>query len=268
MDLPVRAPSSAGGTHACRCLPASRCSADAHPICHSGLHTRGGSHHAGGWYILPFGIQGAPLVRGSGVMAASPASRRLADVGGDYRGCDQSFGQGILGGTSRLGFLLPADGYDCMYERLASSSQLTRASPCPARVIIIRLQAVTPAIPGSPTQWLGATASHAKPCPPHTPPPAPACRSSLSSGSRCSDCHPRSTDPSVRSRMWLYSFPCIFSAPTLTPPSCPRLQVLAYAMGRGPLQQAHLPSFPKFAAAMTLPVIPRDGECMDYVSAG
>jgi hypothetical protein len=31
-------------------------------------------------------------------------------------------------------------------------------------------------------------------------------------------------------------------------------------MGRGPLQLAHLPTFAKFAAAMTMPVIPKDGE--------
>jgi hypothetical protein len=36
-------------------------------------------------------------------------------------------------------------------------------------------------------------------------------------------------------------------------------QVLAFAMGRGPLQASHLPTFLQFAAALALPVIPRDG---------
>jgi hypothetical protein len=48
-----------------------------------------------------------------------------------------------------------------------------------------------------------------------------------------------------------------------TPPCCRRTprgpQVLAFAVGRGPLQSARLPGFVKFAAALALPVIPLDG---------
>jgi len=36
-------------------------------------------------------------------------------------------------------------------------------------------------------------------------------------------------------------------------------KVLAFAVGRGPLQLARLPGYLQFAAAMNLPVIPREG---------
>lgn len=47
--------------------------------------------------------------------------------------------------------------------------------------------------------------------------------------------------------------------PTVGVFSLAAFKVLAFAVGRGPLQTAELPAFPSFAAALALPVIPIEG---------